>query len=63
MPNLTQPILQKAQICKECKYRIPKGCALLIRPCRITMIWAGEYDAPELCPNKELFDSCDSNSD
>lgn len=42
-------------ICKGCKYRVPKGCALYIRPCTVKQLWKDQVPPPEKCPNKEKF--------
>jgi hypothetical protein len=42
-----------AVLCSQCQHFLPKGCSLLPRPCRVRLIWGGEQEPPELCPQRE----------
>ena len=53
--NHLQQHKDRATICLNCKYRVPKGCALYVRPCTVKQLWADQIPPPEKCPNKELF--------
>jgi hypothetical protein len=48
-------------ICHNCEFRVPKGCALYIRPCTVKQLWADQIPPPERCPNKEKFNPDDSD--
>lgn len=44
-------------ICKTCRFRTEKGCALYLRPCSIKRMWADEIEPPEACPHKEALEA------
>lgn len=44
-----------AVLCSQCMHFRPNGCGLLPRPCRVRLIWAGEQEPPELCPQHEVL--------
>lgn len=45
----------RKEICNECKYRLPKGCALYIKPCTVKQLWHDQIDPPTLCPKANQF--------
>jgi hypothetical protein len=49
------PSSLRKKLCNECKYRIPKGCVLYLKPCTVKSLWADQISPPQKCPQKEKF--------